>query len=137
VRLVSTFFVPQILNKDIFHIKGHKRKAMKSKVGLTLALSIALVCITLVAYSGVGFSTFTPHSFTLTVSGGALSPKLTVALTLTGTISGDSKKAFELHVNGGTLTVQNYGTFTIPKGSGIVVLCRHFIDFEIKKSRSK
>jgi hypothetical protein len=109
---------------------------MKSKVALTLALSITLLCIALVAYSGVAFAKFTPHTFTLTVSGTAydshLGKQVSVVLTLTGTVTGNKETVFVLHVHGGTLTVNSYGTFAIPSGSGILVLCRHMINFDFK-----
>jgi hypothetical protein len=71
------------------------------------------------------------YSFTLIANGKAYDPHhhtwVNVALKVTGWASGKLKIEIDLYVKGGGVNVQNYGTFSVSRGSGEVVNKCHYI----------
>lgn len=76
------------------------------------------------------------QNFTLTATGQAYDPAsggyVTVTLSLSGTAKGQLTKVVQLYVQGGTLEVEGYGTFTISKGQGLVLQRHRYIHLIFK-----
>jgi hypothetical protein len=75
------------------------------------------------------------HSFTLEVGGTAYDPQqhvyVNVAISVTGTADGKLKTVIHLDVKGGDVSIQDYGTFSVSRGSGELVRSSNFISLHI------
>lgn len=109
----------------------------------TFVLSFMLVCIILTAHAAgpdQGEQTgerVDPswHSFTLTATGAAYDSHyghINVLLSLTGKFDGKLKTVLHLDVNGGSVTLDKYGTFTVTKSPGIWIQGKHYIELTLK-----
>jgi len=107
---------------------------LKSKVALAIILTCIIAGVAAGSYVQAT-SGFHPQTFTLTATGKAYDPshhQVTVSLTVIGPRDGSLTMVLNVHVSGGDVVVQNYGTFPVSKGYGIVVQRFHFISIWIK-----
>jgi hypothetical protein len=102
-------------------------------------LAIFLSCLVAsIAVASAAYATSPKQSsqnFTLTATGQAYDPVngyVTVTLSLSGTARGKLTKVVQLYVQGGTLEVEGYGTFTISKGHGLVLQRHRYIHLIFK-----
>lgn len=103
-------------------------------------LAIFLSClVATVAVASAAYATSWKHSgqdFNLMATGQAYDPAggyVNVTLSLSGTAKGQLTRIVQLYVQGGTLEVEGYGTFTISKGHGFVFQRHRYIQlvFEV------
>jgi hypothetical protein len=109
---------------------------MKEQKILAMILSCLVASVTVgsVAYACAPSKQFN-QNFTLTATGQAYDPSsgyVAIQLSLSGTAKGHLDKIVELHVQGGTLSIEGYGTFTISKGEGIVIQRHRYIHLVFK-----
>jgi hypothetical protein len=108
---------------------------MRQQKILAVFLS-CLVAIVAVASAAYACSSKQPsQNFTLTATGQAYDPNhgyVNVTLSLSGTARGQLNKVVELHVQGGSLEVGGYGTFTISRGEGLVIQRHRYIHLVFK-----
>src|SRR4030066_12110 len=108
---------------------------MNSKIAVALVLSCILIGIAAALYAGA-ISGFSSHSFTLTANGRAYDLQqhqyVDVSLSVMGEASGRLTTVWRLFSQGGDLEVQNYGSFPISRGFGILVDHYDFTFFTIK-----
>lgn len=107
---------------------------MISRKILAIALSclVATIAVGSVAYACAPSKL---EDFTLTATGQAYDPNhgyVTITLSLSGTAKGNLSKVVQLHVQGGTLKVGSYGTFTISRGEGLVIQRDRYIHLVFK-----
>lgn len=108
---------------------------MKTKVILAIVLSCLVATIAVASAAYATPSKPSLENFTLTATGQAYDPNhgyVTVTLSLSGTAKGQLTKVVQLHVQGGTLDVGSYGTFTISKGEGLVIQRHRYIHLVFK-----
>jgi hypothetical protein len=101
-------------------------------LAITLSCLVASIAVASAAYATPSKPS---QNFTLTATGQAYDPNhgyVTITLSLSGTAKGQLTKVVQLHVQGGTLEVGSYGTFTISKGEGLVIQRHRYIHLVFK-----
>ena len=109
---------------------------MKSRLAVSIVISILIASVLAASYMGYATVIAKPtHGFTLTVSGKAYDPVkhvyVNVALSVTGTADGELKTVICLYVKGGDVSITNYGTFSVSRGSGQLVWPSNYIALSI------
>ena len=103
---------------------------MVSQKTLAIVLSCLVASIAVASAAYATPSKPSHRNFTLTATGQAYDPNhgyVTVTLSLSGTAKGQLTKVVQLHAQGGTLEIGDYGTFTISKGEGVVIQRHRYI----------
>lgn len=105
---------------------------MKSRSAVSTVIFILIASALAASYTGYTTVLATPtHGFTLTLTGTAYDTQkhtsVNVALSVTGTADGKLKMIVSLYVNGGDVSVDNYGTFSASQGCGELVSSCHYI----------
>jgi len=105
---------------------------VKSRLIVSVVISILIASALAASYMGYITVLANPtHGFTLTLTGTAYDPhkhvSVDVALSVTGTADGKLKTVVNLHVKGGDVSANNYGTFSVSHGNGQLVLRCHYV----------
>jgi hypothetical protein len=109
---------------------------MKSRLVVSVVICVLIASALAASYMGYTTVLANPtHGFTLKLTGTAYDPQkhvyVNVALLVTGTADGKLKTVVSLYVKGGSVSVHNYGTFSVSRGSGQLVKCSHYIALSI------
>jgi len=109
---------------------------MKCRVGVSIVIPILIASVLAASY--MGYTTVlakSTHGFTLTASGTAYDPHkhmyVNVVLSVTGTADGKLKMVIDLHAKGGDASINDYGAFSVSRGSGELVWRCHYIELSI------
>ena len=104
--------------------------------GALVCILVGTVAFSLVAYSA-GFIKPT-ESFILEASGSAYDRRhhenVYVSLSVRGDTKGKLIVEMAFHIRGGSVVAENYGTFSVIKGSGVLIQRHHFIFLNMKIS---
>ena len=103
----------------------------KRYVTLALLVSILVVlsAFAFIQYSGAFLGA--SEDFTLTATGSAYDPRhhqtVDIQLTMTGETYGKRNVQITLVIRGGSMQVENQGTFSIANGFGVIIRRYHFV----------